>query len=112
MPPGGNDVTEHGRLTPEEIRRRISLASITLGTGAGIGLAVWTRQGDWDAISDDGKRRAGQRALADLDQVLAELTTLRTVLAAALDDSQPATTGRDWCWTCGERRGTTDSYVH
>jgi len=74
--------------TPAEIRHQIGLATITLSTGVGIALGQWCGLGDWAKWSPEFRQLAGQRALEQLDEALAELTTWRSHLAAALPATQ------------------------
>lgn len=75
-------------VTPADIRHRVQLTTSRLSSGVGIALSVWSGQGDWATHPAAGRQKAGRRALADLDQVLTELTAAREALATALDTEE------------------------
>ena len=71
-------------VTPRDIRRRIGLAEASLSSGVGIALGMWEGRGDWATLRPEGRANAARRALAELDNVLTDLTAARADLASVI----------------------------
>ncbi|MGW5924236.1 hypothetical protein ACWFPY_35030 [Nocardia fluminea] len=76
------------RASPEylkrtEVARDVERAAQSIGS-VGIPLGQWTARGDWATFSEESRALAGTRALEMVDTALAELTTARALLTAAV----------------------------
>jgi hypothetical protein len=73
--------------------QRLALArkfeTVSSTSGVGLSLGVWAGRGDWAATSAAHRDREGRRALAELDQLIANLTEFRRQLAAVVEPDEP-----------------------
>ncbi|WP_280246693.1 MULTISPECIES: hypothetical protein [Nocardia] len=79
----------HALRDRPEYRERLEIAhalerAAFSASAVGMQLGAWAARGDWATLTEEGRTRAGERALADLDAALAELAVVRERLAAAV----------------------------
>ncbi|MEV0367993.1 hypothetical protein [Nocardia fusca] len=81
-------------------RERAEIASevgraATAAQAVGMPLGMWCANGDYAKFPEEARTRAGDRALAELDAVLADLAAGRERLAAAISDDAGPTEPTD-----------------
>ncbi|WP_280186777.1 MULTISPECIES: hypothetical protein [Nocardia] len=80
-----------------EIARALERAAFS-ASAVGMQLGAWAARGDWATLTEEGRTRAGERALTDLDAALDQLAAVRERLATTLaqqKDDRPHPAGPD-----------------
>lgn len=77
------DLAHYGDPKRVAIGHTHTMAAIAVSS-AGMHLGMWAGHGDWAALSQDNRDKAGQRALNQLDTAISELTAARNELARAV----------------------------